>query len=406
MRMNSKPAMISVLGNLSNFPAMKDPQAMELYFNPADTFREVHLVSLGDVFDPKLKESRIGNIYVHPIRSLTTKSSLRLINNLYLIVLGIFLIRMLTKRHRIDLIAQVFATPLKYGIPAVIVARISCLPSIITLCNDYQALGQRYSFIVRWISKFLWRYMFSNCTRVRSKSDYIAEFAYDYGVPLKKLDVIPNKIPLQEFRVAPNDQEAAKFAEEIGISVLINGSIVCLSVARLIEVKNYERQLEAFAKACRRIPNLVYLILGEGPLQNLLEDLIDELGITDRVRLLGHLPHDQLRFIYHLSDFLLFATLYEGQPRVVIEGMSAGLPIICANYGEVCNLVANERNGSWINPLSVSEICDAVIRMSDSGIRAEMSISGDHDADRFSMERVGAQESVFYLKAISEEVAD
>ncbi len=82
--------------------------------------------------------------------------------------------------------------------------------------------------------------------------------------------------------------------------------------------------------------------------------------------------------------------------------MLSNLPVICANYGEVCSIVTDRQDGLWIDPLDVHAIEEAIVQLaSDRTLRAKMSRHSEYDAERFSMERVNAQEAEFYLAVIS-----
>ena len=163
--------------------------------------------------------------------------------------------------------------------------------------------------------------------------------------------------------------------------------------------------LRAFARGLEQCPEMVYLIAGDGPLRAHLEAVARELGIEEKVRFLGHFAsHDRLRHIYHLSDVFLFPTLYEGQPRTVVEALLSQLPIICANYGQVCEVVVDGEDGLWVDPLDIDAVANAIVRLgTNHDIRLRMAQHTNFDAHRFSEERVSAQEAEFYLSAISSE---
>jgi glycosyltransferase involved in cell wall biosynthesis len=65
-----------------------------------------------------------------------------------------------------------------------------------------------------------------------------------------------------------------------------------LSVGRLIRIKNFDLTIRAFALLARREPTARLTIVGDGPMQESLEQLAEELGIRDRVHFAGHVPRD------------------------------------------------------------------------------------------------------------------
>ncbi|MEH6413489.1 glycosyltransferase [Pseudomonas sp. CGJS7] len=103
---------------------------------------------------------------------------------------------------------------------------------------------------------------------------------------------------------------------------------VILSVGRLSPEKNFAGLIRAYAGL--RLPMRVHLaIIGEGPQREALQALIDELGLCERVRLLGQQanPYAYMR----RSRVFVLASLFEGFGNVLIEAMASGAPVISAD---------------------------------------------------------------------------
>ena len=391
-----------VLGHFSTLAERHNWQNLNAFFNPGCIFERVHVIALGDDFE--YSETQFGTVHVHPVRSMIRSTLFKPVNSLFILLAGMLKIMVVVRKYRIDLVAQIFSTPLKYGLPVVIVAKMLGIPSIITLCNDYPRLeGMTYGSLQKAFSRLVWPFIFKNCTKVRSKGGYIANFALGYGVPSNKVAVISNKMDLDKFMNRPSIEELERVAEELGIANLIRDSVVFLTVARLIPAKNFRRVMEAFALSAQRQSNLVYLIVGQGPLEKELNALAYKLGIADRVRMLGYFSHEKLRYIYRLAHVFLFVTLYEGQPRVVNEAIVSELPIICSNYGEVTEVVKHGVDGLLVNPRDVIEISDAIYQLAaDSSLREKMSLHSGFNPSSLSLEQVGTKEAAFYLQTIRE----
>jgi len=74
------------------------------------------------------------------------------------------------------------------------------------------------------------------------------------------------------------------------------------------------------------------------------------LGVEDRVRLRGAIPLDQLMPLYQQYDvFVLPTQPGEGIPRVLMEAMAAGLPVITTNVAGIASLIEHERNGLLVD---------------------------------------------------------
>lgn len=84
--------------------------------------------------------------------------------------------------------------------------------------------------------------------------------------------------------------------------------------------------------------NITFLfhIVGEGEMMSQLQQLIQELDISENVLLHGHVDNrQQLNRILRNSDLFIFPSLSEGSPRVVIEAMAQGVPVIATPVGSL-----------------------------------------------------------------------
>lgn len=103
---------------------------------------------------------------------------------------------------------------------------------------------------------------------------------------------------------------------------------VVLSAGRLSEPKNFPLLMEAFALLRRRMP-LRLLILGEGEMRPVLEDLALKLGIQSDFSLPGFAssPYPYMR----QADVFVLSSKWEGLPTVLVEAMACGAPVVSAD---------------------------------------------------------------------------
>lgn len=110
------------------------------------------------------------------------------------------------------------------------------------------------------------------------------------------------------------------------VSTLWGGSkFKIITIGSLKPQKNHALLLQAIASLVKRI-DAHLVILGEGSLRNLLENLTVELNITDRVTLAGfkHDPYPYLK----AADLFVLSSDWEGLPTVLIEALSVGTPVV------------------------------------------------------------------------------
>lgn len=102
-----------------------------------------------------------------------------------------------------------------------------------------------------------------------------------------------------------------------------------LTIGRLIAIKDHSTLLRAFSRFAGADDRLV--VVGEGPLRNLLQAQIAELGIGDRVDMPGLVERDEVYRLLAEADCFVSASHGEGLPLSVLEAMSAGLPVVLSD---------------------------------------------------------------------------
>lgn len=116
-----------------------------------------------------------------------------------------------------------------------------------------------------------------------------------------------------------------------------------LTCASLTEVKNQRLMLDGFAIALKQNPALKLTIAGSGPKESELIQQSKNLGIDNAVTFVGTI--DDMTHFYQKFDYFLLSSKSEGNPLVIAEAMSAGLPVLATPVGGVPDLVENGING-------------------------------------------------------------
>jgi len=130
-----------------------------------------------------------------------------------------------------------------------------------------------------------------------------------------------------------------------------NRMIKLLTVARLIEKKGVHYGIQAVAKLVGRYPEIEYKIVGDGPLRNQLQHLIDQVGMEGNIELLGWKSHDDtLRFMKQADILLAPSTTsedgdQEGIPVALMEALAVGLPVVSTSHSGICELIQDGRSG-------------------------------------------------------------
>ena len=109
---------------------------------------------------------------------------------------------------------------------------------------------------------------------------------------------------------------------------------IILMVHRLSPVRKTDKYIpEIFEDKIFEDNNVRLLIIGDGPEKELLNQKIMNSKMRERISLLGVKPNNEIEQFYRLADIFINPSYTEGFPRVVIEAMACGLPIIATNAG-------------------------------------------------------------------------
>ena len=135
-----------------------------------------------------------------------------------------------------------------------------------------------------------------------------------------------------------------------------------LSVGRLVEKKGLEYAIRSVAEITNNFPHLEYNIAGDGPLRNQLKELICQLNMKDKIKILGAKTQEEIISLYKNSDLFLAPSVFssdgdqEGVPVVIMEAMAHGLPVLSTRHAGIPELVQDGISGFLVPERKVSAL--------------------------------------------------
>jgi glycosyltransferase involved in cell wall biosynthesis len=168
-----------------------------------------------------------------------------------------------------------------------------------------------------------------------------------------------------------------------------------LFVGRIAPEKNLDALLEAISSLSARL-----ILIGEGKIRPKLQTKFGELN--GRVVWEGNVPNTEIPRYLHQADILVLPSLYEGHPKVVLEAMACGVPVIGADSPGIKDLIEHGETGLLCNP-DPSGMRSALERLlSDAELRLRLGSNGRrYVEEHFSLTKI-AQIEMDLLSELAE----
>ena len=151
-------------------------------------------------------------------------------------------------------------------------------------------------------------------------SKQAGEWMFGDGVDFK---IIGNAIELQKYQYKIEKRQKIREEEQLQNKFVIG------MVGRLEAEKNHEFALKVFERVHNAVPQSALIIAGEGSLRNSIEMQIEQMDLTNAVKLLGN--RDNVAEILSAVDCFLMPSKFEGFPFAMVEAQAAGLPCIVSD---------------------------------------------------------------------------
>lgn len=207
--------------------------------------------------------------------------------------------------------------------------------------------------------------------------------------------VIPLGLELARFRAV--DPRAARAAARAALGLAPEERVVGI-VGRLVEVKNHELMLDAFARLARAGgPPWRLLVVGGGAdRERALRERADRLGVSGRVLWLGW--RRDLEALYPAMDVAALTSHDEGTPVALLEAIAAGTPVAARAVGGVAEVLEQGRLGELVREADPDAMAAVIER---ARLRPVSEAARDEVVRRFSTERLCADVAALYREELA-----
>ncbi|HHY12090.1 MAG TPA: glycosyltransferase family 4 protein [Firmicutes bacterium] len=215
--------------------------------------------------------------------------------------------------------------------------------------------------------------------------DYLAE----HNVRTR-IFVIPTGIDTDRFRHGNPEYIREAFNIPSQVPVL-------LSCGRLGQEKNPETLVKAFALIQKSIDCFLVMV-GDGPMQETLVKLAEDLGISHRIIFAGKLPPNIMPHMYAGSDVFLFSSVTDTQGLVIVEAKSAGVPCVAVGALGVKDMIENSVDGLLCENAPEDIAAKALALLEDPELLSTMKSNALANADKFSLRQSCAKLVECYME--------
>jgi glycosyltransferase involved in cell wall biosynthesis len=219
--------------------------------------------------------------------------------------------------------------------------------------------------------------------------------AREYGVSPSAIRVVPGGVDLRRFSEVGSRREARR---TLGWP---EDRPTVVTVRRLVRAKGLENLIEAAKLVRLRIPEVLVVIAGTGPLEQELKRCVNEAGLEYNVRFVGFVREDALPSVYRAADLFVVPTItLEGFGLVVVEALACGTPVIVTPIGGLPEVVADLDPGLVLGSGEPAEIARGIC----AALNGTMSLPSEYEcrayAKRFDWPTIATRVNAVYREVL------
>ena len=242
-------------------------------------------------------------------------------------------------------------------------------------------------FPVEWICSF-----FTDVLITINKEDFALAKKHMHAQKTKYVSGVG--IDLNKFSSNTlTNEEKLTIRRSLGIK---DNEKMILSVGELIPRKDHETAIRAIHKLNDK--RIKYFICGQGALHDHLQTLINDLGLSDNVKLLGF--RTDISELCCCADMFVFPSRQEGLPVALMEAMASGLPCVVSDIRGNTDLIDDGKGGFLCKPNDVNGFAQKIkMLLSDRDLSTSMSVYNTNKLKKYDISAINSQMKRIYQKA-------
>ena len=153
--------------------------------------------------------------------------------------------------------------------------------------------------------------------------------------------------------------------------------LVVGKVARLFRQKGHEYLFDAAPRIVEAVPNVKFLLVGDGIMRERLERRAERMGLRDRFEFAGLVPPEEIPGYIARMDVLVHLSLREGLPRTLPQALACGKPVVAFDVDGAREVCLDGKTGCLVRAEDSAGVAEAVIRLlQDKSLAARLGTQG------------------------------
>jgi len=210
-------------------------------------------------------------------------------------------------------------------------------------------------------------------------SKYLAGIVKGWGIDKDKIKIIYNGV-----NFSPSDLSQQEARSKIGI----HGNII-LSIGRLVPWKGFRMLIKIMPRLLELKQFTRLVIVGDGPDKKSLESMVKNMGLSQKVFLVGKKTKEELAIYLAAADIFVLNSGYEGFSHQILEAMTVGVPVVASATGGNKEVIKQGDNGFMVRYNDEFNLVEAIKTVwQDEKLKKELIENGKKTAQKFSPEKM------------------
>jgi len=266
-------------------------------------------------------------------------------------------------------------SPCTLGYAAVQFGQDYDIPVVATYHTHFPSYAEYYKIHI--LENLSWSYLrklYNDCQRVYVPTRPIMDELKNHGI--NNLKYLPHGVDTNLFHPRFRSDN---WKDQIGIS----RKFALLYVGRLVWEKNLRMLADAYQRLQARRSDLAFILIGEGPIRNQLQQLMPQAIFV------GYQSGLDLSTAYASSDLFVFPSVTETFGNVILEAMASGLVPVCTNQGGARGIVRSGVTGLFTRPQDPQDLADTIdYLLNHPELRARLAQQSIHYAREQTWEQI------------------